>query len=166
MQHLSDFAVSLYQQPEVAPLCLKLQDEQGCQVPVLLAYCWHACVIGPVSKKTSGVWMRHADIRANAAIEPLRQARTWMKTHWPDAEVIRERIKTAELQLELQLLKEMETLVCSPTPDFLTPHSKRNLPGQIEAALQAFSAQYSMTLSNHTRSLLVESCLNVAKIKE
>lgn len=163
MQHLPDFAVLLYQQPDIASLCLNLQDEQGCQVPVLLAYCWHICVIGPVTPNTANAWREHASTKASAAIEPLREARTWMKTHWPDAEVIRERIKKAELQLEMQLLEEMEALVFSSTPGSPTPHSHPNLTGQIDDTLQGFSDYYGITMSEHERLLLSESCLSIAK---
>lgn len=163
MQHLPDFAVLLYQQPDIAPLCLTLQDEQGCQVPVLLAYCWHACVIGPITPNTANAWRQHASTKACAAIEPLREVRTWMKTHWPDAEAIREQIKTAELQLEMKLLEEMETLAFSPTPDSPTPRSTPNLTGQIDDALQGFSEYYGITMSEPARLLLTESCLTIVK---
>lgn len=160
MQRLTDFAVSLYQQADVAPLCLKLQDEQGCQVPVLLAYCWHACCIGPIPDHTAATWMSHTTPRLNQAIIPLRQARTWMKSQWPEAEEIRESIKKAELQLEIQLLQELESL--TENREDLSSTDK-NRSAQITAALQVFAERYQLNLSEQVCALLTTQSLRTAQ---
>lgn len=163
MQRLPEFAVSLYQQPEIAPLCLRLQDEQGCQVPVLLAYCWHGAAVGPVPNSTINAWMTHAGSKASAAIAPLRQTRTWMKTHWPEAEAIREQIKAAELRLEMQLLEEMETLALSSTPDSPARNCDLSLTDNMAGALQAFCEHYRITMTEPDRSWLIKSALHTAR---
>lgn len=157
MQRLTDFAIALYQQPDVAPACLNMQNEQGCPVPVLLAYCWHACCIGPLPEQTAIAWMTHDNTRLEQAIVPLRQARTWMKSHWPAAKEIRENIKQAELQLEICLLRELEGLANDGQATALT---EENREAQIQDTLQAFARRYNLDIPWVVETLLIEQSLN------
>ncbi|WP_068893803.1 TIGR02444 family protein [Pseudohongiella nitratireducens] len=167
MQGLSDFAVSLYQQPEVAQSCLQLQNDQGCQVPVLLAYCWHASSIGVLPESTAHDWMKLASDRSAQAIEPLREARTWMKQHWPNAEDLRETIKNTELQLELRLLDELESLAVTHRQDSIInsqclPETRQNTLARTEEVLRDFALRYQIHIADDVRDLLATSCLKIA----
>lgn len=162
MQGLTDFAVALYQQADVAPACLQLQNEQDCLVPVLLAYCWHACTMGTLPEKTASTWMEHARERSTQAIAPLRQTRTWMKYHWPEAGDVREAIKQSELQLELRLLDELEALALTSTSSQYEHRQEGDLAKHLDEVLALFSEHYRINLTGDIQCLLTASSQRIA----
>lgn len=112
---LWDFSLALYAQPGVADCCLRLQDEQGVNVNMLLWCCWLG-VQGYVldQPRLADAQVRIRTWNANY-IEPLRDLRRQMKAEFgvgdEGTESVRAHIKQAELQAERQLLYWLELQV-------------------------------------------------------
>ncbi len=107
-----EFAVALYGEAEVAANCLRLQDQYGLDVNVVLLCCWFGLRHGDIDEDLWGVidtisrrWQSHL-------IKPLREARRWLKNpaFAPDAELaeLRERIAQNEIAAELVQQRWME----------------------------------------------------------
>ncbi|MCI0510015.1 uncharacterized protein (TIGR02444 family) [Chromohalobacter marismortui] len=109
---LWDYALALYQLPEVADACLQLQDEAGADVCELLWRCWldrHALV--PTDEAHSAV----DDIRAWQAevTQPIRHLRRTLKPraqHHQQVATLRTHLKEAELLAERETLRQFQTL--------------------------------------------------------
>lgn len=100
---LWDFAVNLYQQPEVEAQCLQLQDDYGVRVTLLLFIVWldisgKIAAPGAITKALTETDPWHQQV-----VIPLRNARRWIKQQTPRAQTpqqCREDIKAAELAAE------------------------------------------------------------------
>jgi uncharacterized protein (TIGR02444 family) len=128
MQHEAfwDFSNRIYQQPEVRDLCLQLQNEHGMDVNLLLFACWHARSRGLLARRTAKDALSFSLLWSAQVIQPLRQARTWMKhntapactadARWltPGYEQLREQIKALELECEHFQENRLEDMVQSP----------------------------------------------------
>ncbi|MDX6749327.1 TIGR02444 family protein [Geminicoccaceae bacterium 1502E] len=109
-------ALSLYGSPGVAVACLRLQDEAGADVPLLLLGCWLAERGATLDEETAAALAACA-ARWRPVIEGLRGARRALKPlaagdGSPAARrtELRERIKDDELAAERELLLELEAL--------------------------------------------------------
>lgn len=113
---LWDFACNYYRQPKVQSACLRLQDEQGWNVPLLLFCCWAADRYGALSTEQIQHAKNLADGFSRYTTEPLRQIRQNMKSvdnnRWPVNHVrwqkLRQDIKDIELESEKILLNALE----------------------------------------------------------
>jgi uncharacterized protein (TIGR02444 family) len=99
------FSLTFYAMPRVEPACIRLQDEAGLDVNILLFLLWNA---------TQGRSMSEADVKEldnavgawrDTTVIPLRGMRRTLKTARPivdryTAEEFRNRIKEAELESE------------------------------------------------------------------
>jgi uncharacterized protein (TIGR02444 family) len=99
------FSLAFYGDPEVAEACLRLQDEAGADVNVILLLLWQA------GRKRS---LAAAEIKAieeaiapwrQEAVVPLRGVRRWLKHHAgpvdrSGAEELRRQVKRIELEAE------------------------------------------------------------------
>jgi len=101
-----DFSLAVYGKPGVADACLRLQDEAGVDVNLLLFFCWLGATrtealgeaeIRDIAARTAG-WRDHV-------VRPLRDVRRWMKDR--DAgipacpvETLRSQVKRIELESE------------------------------------------------------------------
>ncbi|PUA28367.1 MAG: TIGR02444 family protein [Cellvibrio sp. 79] len=112
---LWDFSVHYYARPGVSPLCLRLQDEHGVNVNVLLWALWlgyRGIRLEPVqlaqALRMTHSWDQHY-------VLPLRQLRRRMKVEFDvtDAsiEAVRTQIKQAELLAEKYLQQILETQI-------------------------------------------------------
>lgn len=112
---LWDFSLEHYARPGVADACLRLQDEQGVNVNLLLWCAWlDTCGLvldaGRLhsAQKRIHAWDEHY-------VVPLRQLRRRMKAEFGVAdagiETVRTQIKNAELLAEKQLQCWLEALV-------------------------------------------------------
>ena len=110
MISLTDYALELYQQPEVQGCCLFLQDEYGIDVPYALFLCWYGACVGDLPETLGSKTLAHSQSLSQQVIRPLRAARRWMKEGWQAQSELRERIKAPELKAELALLKELEAM--------------------------------------------------------
>lgn len=101
------FACALYAKPGVADACLALQDEQGADVPLLLAALWHgAAGHGPLSAARAKRWKAAARTWRTQIVAPLRQARRALKAH--QAADLYTAVKRAELAAEKLQLEALE----------------------------------------------------------
>lgn len=109
------FMLSVYARPGVAPVCLRLQEAHGLDIPLMLAV-----LHGGVSGRVPGPEQIRAFDQAcrawrETAIRPLREARRAMKSHdWlasqPRVPDLRESVKAAELaaeRVEVDVLEQM-----------------------------------------------------------
>jgi uncharacterized protein (TIGR02444 family) len=109
---LWSFALSTYARPGVESACLRLQD-QGADVCLLLCGLWlEQRGVTPQRIRLQAL-RQIADPWQAEVVEPLRQVRRqWRAMAQQDAElgVLRERVKTLELDAERQLLHRLEAL--------------------------------------------------------
>lgn len=132
---LWDWALSAYARPNVAAVCLALQDGHGQNVPLLLAAAWAAAEGRTLDLDRAVALTRawEADV-----VAPLRAARRGLKISRnpiPDTgrEALRETVKAVELEAERLLLRALESLAW---PGDLAP---------VEPALAAAAARWSAT---------------------
>jgi uncharacterized protein (TIGR02444 family) len=121
-ESLWDFSLRVYHRPQVREACLRLQDEHGFDVNLLLLACWFGRRRGVLPAPLL------ADVLAFAApwsvnvVHPLRHARRWLKDalagalaaplqQQPGTE-LRERIKTVELRSE-QIQQQVLEALCA-----------------------------------------------------
>jgi uncharacterized protein (TIGR02444 family) len=98
------FSLAFYAQAGVAPSCLRLQDEHGLDVNMVLFCLWagrrgrrlERLQLQDIAAQ-SRRWQRHA-------VAPLRQVRRWLKSEpaadGPKVAALRDGIKTLELRAE------------------------------------------------------------------
>ena len=101
-----DFSLAVYRMPGVAEACLRLQDEAGVDVNLLLYFCWVATVRDtalddPEIRKA----VEATDAWRDRVVRPLREIRRSMKGGIPGmapelAESLRSDVKRIELQSE------------------------------------------------------------------
>lgn len=122
MMTLDTFAVTIYGKPEVADACLTLQQELGLDVPVLLFCAWYACTRGELDDKLLAQVIETSRPFSLHVVQPLRQARRWMKQPADSQKAImmaanqeawqflREKIKSIEISAELLWLDALQNL--------------------------------------------------------
>ncbi len=91
----------------VAPACLKLQNDHGLDVNLVLFCCWHGAAHGELSLALLEKACKYSISWRGNLVQPLRSTRTWMKTAGsdeltarPDYEPLRQQIKAVELAAE------------------------------------------------------------------
>jgi len=99
------FSLAFYRQPGVAEACLRLQDESGVDVNVLLFLLWQASKGWELSPAEVGELDQHVAAWRQMTVIPLRSVRRALKSPpamlTPDAgEGYRTRIKAVELEAE------------------------------------------------------------------
>ena len=138
-QSLWDFALRTYARPNVAAICLRLQDEFGADVPVLLYGAWMALVRGT---ELTPAQVRETVERVRPwqeeVVRPLRAIRRDLKAGpypapSPEAEVMRTKLKGVEIEaerIELEVLEHSGLAVearatDAPTPQLATANLNR-----------------------------------------
>lgn len=127
---LWSWAVAAYGRPSVADACLRLQDDHGQDVPLLLWAAWR----GPVDAETLEAACDLARSWRETLIGPLRSIRRTLKKPVPDMDdgprlALREQVKAVELAAERGLL---EALAAISVPDGPPPADP--LPALVAAA--------------------------------
>lgn len=110
---LWDFSLHYYARPGVSQLCLRLQDEHGANVNVLLWALW----LGHRSMRLEPVQLAHTLRKIHSwdqhYVVPLRQLRRRMKVEFgvenASIEAVRTHIKQAELRAEQHVQQLLET---------------------------------------------------------
>lgn len=165
---LLHFARDVYARPGIQSLCLRLQDEHNIDVVLLLMCCWHGCSRGVLSEAELAQAAAFSDQWRVHLVQPLRQARRWLKPHpavdmgitGGDQEKLRERIKALELDAEFMQLRALAglfTAAASPAgqlnPDPATA---------IRANLLLYARQCAgiAELDDDTLSALTQACLS------
>ncbi|WP_339899688.1 TIGR02444 family protein [uncultured Gilvimarinus sp.] len=110
---LWDFALELYQQPDIEVQCLQLQDEYSVRIPMLLFVCWLDISGKEASPEVlKGVLKETAEWYEQVVV-PLREARRWIKSQAPLDESQRQcrgQIKAAELAAERWEIQQLAEL--------------------------------------------------------
>ena len=114
-ESLSAFAESFYARDTVREACLRLQDEAGCDVPLILTAIWLGRRGIALSRAEwdaleSGLapWRREV-------VEPLRRVRRGLKEALaePGVATVREQVQAAELAAEYRALDWLEMQVAN-----------------------------------------------------
>lgn len=120
MTDLWTWAATAYARPGVAEACVRLQDEQAENVPLLLFAGWSAATGRELDAETVEAACDVARAWEELATAPLRAVRRTLKTRNPDLddarrERVRALVKAAELDAERALLEDLEALAPAPT---------------------------------------------------
>lgn len=113
-QSLWDFALAFYAQPQVAEICLQLQDEYQANVCLLIGLRWMDAREDYLDETDFTHLKNHIEMWTREVVEPLRSLRRKLKSpieHIAQDEVqeqLRTVIKNAELLAEKKLLNEIE----------------------------------------------------------
>lgn len=148
-----NFSLAFYRLPEVAPACLRCQDEAGADVSLLLFVLWRA---------STGVLVEAAEVaRLDAAVgpwrrqvvEPLRRVRREMKDMEASLDAsnsLRQRVKGVELEaerLEQEALFRAAGDAASGAPS----------PGAAKANLAAYAAATGSRLPSAAVGALLDA---------
>jgi len=122
MSHASfwNHSLRVYRLPQVSETCLRLQNEHGLDVNLLLFAHWYGQHHGPLPGELLDALIAFTQPWAREVVRPLRHARSWMKQalaveqpavlpQQPCTQ-LRERIKAVELQSEQMQQQIMEAL--------------------------------------------------------
>jgi len=168
-----DYSRRVYRKPNVAETCLTLQNSYGLDVNLLLFACWHAQVMGAFTATTLQQALCFSRPWAEQVVQPLRAARTWMKSNaessveWEtaglqDFAALRQKIKAVELEAEKYQQYALESLVSRQEqsaipapPRHVAPRedARKNLLALIEAS--------AVTLTGDIMKLLTILLVNV-----
>ena len=98
------YSLALYGREGVEPACLALQDRYGLEVNLLLFCCWAGSRGRRLSPAELESLASAGRAWREAVVEPLRQARRWLKgegaAFGAAAEALRQEIKASELAAE------------------------------------------------------------------
>lgn len=118
---LWDFSLHYYARPGVSPLCLRLQDEQGANVNVVLWALWLGYRGVRLESASLTQALRKIHSWDQHYVLPLRHLRRRMKVEFDvtdtSIEAVRAQIKQAELLAEKHLQQILETQISiEPAP--------------------------------------------------
>ena len=116
---LWEFSLKLYAEPGVAASCLSLQDQHGFDVNLVLFCIWYGCRHGELTDDLLKTALETSDRWRETVVRPLRSLRTLIKRDLKESaysssseiSVLRDRIKTAELDAERIQQQELEKLI-------------------------------------------------------
>ena len=116
---LWEFSLKLYAEPGVAASCLSLQDQHGFDANLVLFCIWYGCRHGELTDALLKTALETSDRWRETVVRPLRSLRTQLKRDLKESaysssseiSVLRERIKTAELDAERIQQQELEKLI-------------------------------------------------------
>jgi uncharacterized protein (TIGR02444 family) len=144
---LWDFSLLHYARTGVADTCLRLQDEHGVNVNLLLWCVW----LEQCGLPLDAARLRSAQMRIERWDEhyvlPLRQLRRQMKAEFgvadADIELVRARIKQAELLAEQQVQRWLESLVKTWDDIYITNTNPLSVGDNLRFYLQQFNVPES-----------------------
>lgn len=114
-----DFSLAVYRIPGVAAACLRLQDEAGVDVNLLLYVCWLGTVRDrPLDEAALRDALAQTDAWRDRVVRPLREVRRWMKGRTEGlpsgaVESLRSDVKRIELAAE-RLQQDMLFAIVGP----------------------------------------------------
>lgn len=139
-QDFPEYSMALYGRGNVEASCLRLQDEYGLDVNVVLFCYWFGAHHGVID---AGLWQRIEAISGqwqSQLIRPLREARRWLKDPGFDPDLatmeLRERIKQDEITAELlqqQMMQEACEGVTAGAPDTPAEAARCNARALLES---------------------------------
>ena len=125
---LWNFAISVYEQPDIAALCLHLQDHHDFDVNLLLYCLWHGQYWGAVDEAQLDQALDYSRQWQAQVVTPLRETRRWLKQQLVEEKIgreetgseglytLREQIKACELAGERQQLETLEAMLLATVP--------------------------------------------------
>ena len=116
---LWEFSLKLYAEPGVAASCLSLQNQHGFDVNLVLFCIWYGFRHGELTEDLLETALETSDSWRKTVVQPLRHLRTRLKralvegaySSSSEISVLRELIKTAELDAERIQQQELEKLI-------------------------------------------------------
>jgi uncharacterized protein (TIGR02444 family) len=155
-----DFSLAVYRMPSVAEARLRLQDEAGVDVNLLLYFCWVATVR---DKALDDSEIRKAveatDAWRDRVVRPLREIRRSMKGGVPgmapeSAEALRSEVKRIELQGE-RLQQDLLFRMAGPaTQPFGGPVARRCADENIARYLKLMGVSLAAPLARDCRAVV------------
>lgn len=122
-----DYSITHYALPGVAESCLRLQDEYGLDVNLILCCLWYGQFYGELSRQQLERLTEFSDKWSGQVVRPLRQMRRWLKTELSTGELpgtelasLRSQVKKLELQAEHQQQDKLEALLLPLDSDALS----------------------------------------------
>lgn len=139
---LWDYAVAVYAEEGVSPICLRWQDQLGVDVTVMLSGIWAARHHRALSRSDAEILAEAVRPWREEVVKPLRTVRRRLKEVPPaepagDVEHLRGLIAKAELQSERMALSILERRIdglCTHGADSMDTSTRQN----IEAVLSYF----------------------------
>ena len=132
-QSLWDFCLVIYGLPAIEQMCLRLQDQGGANVNIVLWLCWLADRGIPVDQQQLDLALQKLASWHEDVVAPLRQLRRLIKqryTHNPEGiSDVRGTIKTAELAAEKVELDWLEEFASEWKESALSVPRTANLQG-------------------------------------
>lgn len=118
VENFWDFSVRTYRTPGVPDACLSMQNDYGADVNMLLYCCWVGAVVGEFDDDLFERSSEYSRQWAGNVVQPLRQARTWMKhigcstapTPTDDCMQLREEVKIVEFAAEKMQQEVLESM--------------------------------------------------------
>jgi uncharacterized protein (TIGR02444 family) len=161
------FSLEVYAKPQVAELCLALQDEHGFDVNVLLLCLWLAQGEGrTISQFEIGDLLGGVAALNENMVWPVRGARRWAKS-WlqqaPDlqAEAARDKLYTSLKATELQIERQIQIeLVRRLAYDRQQQGQPLDLSAQSAARLSMEAYRAAIAAQEGTAALLTRLALN------
>ena len=121
---LWNFATDYYAQPGIAEVCLRLQDEHEFDVNLLLFCCWYGVHYGIAEKPLLQALYEYSCDWQQNVVRPMRETRRWLKSaiasspgNKHELTMLRERVKTLELESERQQLEMLASMARAIQPD-------------------------------------------------
>ncbi|MEO8925634.1 MAG: TIGR02444 family protein [Caulobacteraceae bacterium] len=116
---LWDYSVALYARPGAEAMFLRLQDEEGRCVPLLLWRLWCEAEGRAVDAETAARAVALARTWTASMVTPLREVRRRLKSPFPPVtqaarETLRGQVAATELAAERVLLERLEALTSPP----------------------------------------------------
>lgn len=137
------FCETVYAEPEVEALCLRLQDEQGINVPLLLWCAWLESNGQSLSLDTLQAAKQRVETTSAATVEPLRSLRRRIKSErvlsGAVEDEVRQHMLKAELAIEKSLLRELEGIARNASDRDVDTRSPVNLLINVMALTNAES---------------------------
>ena len=166
------FSLHLYQAPEVAKACLELQNSHGLDVNMLLFCCWHGTALGALpTDLLKRAYTLSSNWRGNV-VQPLRNARTWMKTESPEEftaqakfEALRAQIKAVELSAEQMQQYALESMALESTQDAEPLEAESAIRENLKYLLELADTQPSPALDQMLAVLVYGSLAATESLK-
>ena len=150
------FSLALYGRPNVPESCLRLQDECGADVNLVLFLLWRAARGRESTPAAIAAAMAAVSPWQARVVRPLREVRRWMKTGGlgeTSNEAFRDRVKALELEAE----RHQQAALAALPPGGEAKHG--DFPGAARAAL----AHYAAALPARFPEAAVETLIDAAE---
>ena len=160
---LWEFSLKLYSEPGVAASCLSLQNQHGFDVNLVLFCIWYGCRHGELTDDLLKTALEISDRWRETVVRPLRSLRTQIKRDLKESaysssseiSVLRDRIKTAELDAERIQQHELEKLIVpSIKKNTANVRGERSARRNLDKLAASVGSRHDNAVSGHIDSLV------------